>query len=350
MTLKVTSILANGNGNQTVGQVRMSPKTCIRTYERSKAGKVGPEVSELHYPSAREVFTDAILTVKIGTEMDTNVRRVPSVAELRSTLNARDVWDLIYEVMEAQAFFLGDDASMTRLASEVEVQEVSAELSRLGVSQNWSTPFAPESQRLVQTLRDGLPRDELGLDDRDPSGSIAEFMAEARERSGGGPWWTPPYGPGIVLSSVAQPGLPATCLLGNEDDFGESEARVYPATGALGPVRVWEVDCAQDWIDLVSIAPVDVTRGRGSDWGRYGPKRRWEIPDWEVIAGSFDAVHLTVNGYLDLSCVPLETPSGALSMIAGWGPDVTVWLKKPPLRWGASFQVARIGQALWERS
>lgn len=71
----------------------------------------------------------------------------------------------------------------------------------------------------------------------------------------------------------------------------------------------------------------------------------WFIPDYVAVASDYDAVHLTVAGYLTTAgrALPLDelTAGGtvARTMLAGWNPDETYWLADvlttagPPVRW-----------------
>jgi hypothetical protein len=84
----------------------------------------------------------------------------------------------------------------------------------------------------------------------------------------------------------------------------------------------------------------------GRDSREAGP---WLVPDWSRVAQEWDAVHLTVAGYLASAtrCIPVPDAADATgtagttgttgtagstgrveaaSVIGGWGPDVTYWL------------------------
>ena len=53
---------------------------------------------------------------------------------------------------------------------------------------------------------------------------------------------------------------------------------------------------------------------------------RWFLPDWTQVAEDFDAVHLTVSGYLAISGRPLFLDVETATFVAGWAPDETYWL------------------------
>src|SRR5690606_21256796 len=71
----------------------------------------------------------------------------------------------------------------------------------------------------------------------------------------------------------------------------------------------------------------EVTASRRHDWFRVtGRDGRWLIPDWERVAQRWDAVHLTTLGYLSAATRLIDIDGEYASVIAGWGPDSTIWL------------------------
>ncbi len=64
----------------------------------------------------------------------------------------------------------------------------------------------------------------------------------------------------------------------------------------------------------------------------------WLIPDWADVAADFDAVHLTVAGYLTTAGRIMRVAREA-TLLAGWNPDETYWLNDvlresgPATRW-----------------
>ncbi|HCT13667.1 MAG TPA: hypothetical protein DIW82_02420 [Corynebacterium nuruki] len=159
----------------------------------------------------------------------------------------------------------------------------------------------------------------------------------------GGNWWSLPLWC-VPTSSRRWPGTtgptdPVQALFIEdrwEDDF--SAGRFTPPTGS----RIREITGADDWAALCREFPLEVTwsyRGvwyevTGRDSREAGP---WLVPDWSQVAQEWDAVHLTVAGYLAAAtrCIPVPGAAGAAgstgrveaaSVIGGWGPDVTYWL------------------------
>ena len=116
-------------------------------------------------------------------------------------------------------------------------------------------------------------------------------------------------------------------LAWEEDSPGQRDAVIWPLTTTRTP-RVWEIDRPEAWIRLVSRYPLDVTNARRHDWykttGRVGS---WRIPDWRAVAEEWDAVHLSVAGYLTTATRALPLGDGdSATVLAGFSPDQTWWL------------------------
>jgi len=171
----------------------------------------------------------------------------------------------------------------------------------------------------------------------------------------GGPWWSTPqwwilakdleqYGqhpPIVATTTQSRPGLGAVGLLLEEDTDGAPRATCWPVHPSR-PVRVFEIDGADRWMELVSTYGIDVTGQRIAHWSiATGLDRRWTIPDWSAAASDYDAVHLTVNGYLTTSGRALSMDAEWATFLAGWSPDVSFWLSDvlevvgPPQTWTA---------------
>jgi hypothetical protein len=50
------------------------------------------------------------------------------------------------------------------------------------------------------------------------------------------------------------------------------------------------------------------------------------MPDWPAVAEDWDAVHLSVAGYLTTAGRALAVDEGTATVLAGWPPDATFWL------------------------
>ncbi|WP_414122183.1 hypothetical protein [Corynebacterium nuruki] len=168
----------------------------------------------------------------------------------------------------------------------------------------------------------------------------------APEDAPGGNWWSLPLWC-VPTSSRRWPGSagpsdPVQALFIEdrwEDDF--CAGRFTPPAES----RILEITGADDWAALCREFPLEVTWSYRGEWyevtGRdsreAGP---WLVPDWSQVAQEWDAVHLTVTGYLAAAtrCIPVPGAVGATgtagttggaeaaSVIGGCGPDVTYWL------------------------
>lgn len=142
-----------------------------------------------------------------------------------------------------------------------------------------------------------------------------------------GTWWSTPTLVSLVSTTRPLAGLGSIELAWHEDSLGLRDALIWPLETICAP-RVWEIDQPQSWVDLVQTYPLDVTDERRDDWQRTTDRRgSWWIPDWHAVAADWDAVHLSVTGYLTTATrgLPLGNGDGA-TMLAGWNPDQTWWL------------------------
>jgi hypothetical protein len=213
----------------------------------------------------------------------------------------------------------------------------------------WTAPVDRGRQRYVQFLG------EHPLPEPTPAGA-AESAAAWRantlkdERSAhdrpedpaasySGRWWSSPALSGLPVTTRALPALGAVGLALTEDGLGWQSARCWPA-GADDGARVYEIRGPDQWAELVDRYPLDVSTSRRHDWWRVtGWAGRWLIPDYAAVAADWDAVHVTVTGYLTTAGVAIPAGDGARTMLAGWGPDATWWLTdvlsftSPPEDW-----------------
>lgn len=121
------------------------------------------------------------------------------------------------------------------------------------------------------------------------------------------------------------PGLGAVGLVLVEDGFGQKSAHCWPLAPRPG-ARIYEISSAEDWTELVGRYPIDVSNSRRHDWWRStGWAGRWLIPDFAAIATDYDAVHLSIAGYLTTAGRALSVNDGH-TVLAGWDPDQTFWL------------------------
>lgn len=173
---------------------------------------------------------------------------------------------------------------------------------------------------------------------------VAEEETAARERPAdprapwSGTWWsTPPAALTRTTRRVGDLGPAGLRLV--EDSLGWTSARVGRVHAPEG-ARVLEIDGPDAWVALCRARPLEVTASRRHDWFRTtGTDSRWVVPDWSAVAADVDAVHVGVAGYLSTAGRALPVDDGVHTVLAGWGPDETVWLRDVPTddvteRWG----------------
>lgn len=169
---------------------------------------------------------------------------------------------------------------------------------------------------------------------------VADNEVRLRTRHVSAEWWSPPiwglsveeaqrWGTGrpeLHSTTRSLPGLGAVELLLVEDRAGASSA-LCRTVRCGRPPTVFEIQDADDWRDLVERYPIEVTYGRRGNWREAtGLDGRWLLPDWALVAQDYDAVHLSLLGYLASSGRALQLDPGVATFIAGWNPDKTYWL------------------------
>lgn len=159
----------------------------------------------------------------------------------------------------------------------------------------------------------GNHRDQLELPD-DPTAPYS------------GVWWSSPSGREIGSSTRALEGLGSVKLVWEEDSFGQADALIWPLAATESP-RVYEIDGPDAWSRLVRRYPLDVSASRRHDWYRAtGRDGGWQIPDYVAISADWDAIHLTVSGYLSTALRGVPVAGGFATVLAGWDPDQSWWL------------------------
>lgn len=258
-------------------------------------------------------------------------------------LDSEFVWESINAAAQTEPpFYAGEPNDYYRVSAD-QVADIRAALAREDISGWWDAPMDRRDQRAVRFPDDG----EFAFPPEDLLSGLKRWVHDATTMTGDGAWGTLPAGPSVFITTRSlTPLAPAVELVGAEDELGWQRALIYCASEVSENARVYEVGSAEDWIALVDAAPLDVTSSRRSNWGIPDPHARWFMPNWVEIADRYDAVHLTVNAFLDLSCVPLHCGLGQ-TMIAGWGSDETFWLSRPDVSWDAPYLVHRHGMATW---
>ena len=149
----------------------------------------------------------------------------------------------------------------------------------------------------------------------------------------GDAWWSIPTGwipkqlsARLPHTSRRLPELGAVELAAQEDSTGPARAELRHVEPVPRSPRVFEVHGPDDWTRLVNAYPFEATRTRrGVWWESTGIDGRWYIPDWLTAAADWDAIHLTVWGYLTTAGEALPATEGG-TVLAGWNPDCTYWL------------------------
>ncbi|MDV2474785.1 hypothetical protein F8M49_03905 [Rhodococcus zopfii] len=229
----------------------------------------------------------------------------------------------------------------------------------------WTTPMDPTCQRAVQKRYNStdewsdrfwanqdedadLPtwrRHVLDAEDR-----FRRYLEAEPERQISGEWWSTPAPSRVRVTSRARENLGAVELLLAEDDISDGlHARVWPVH-VDGSPRVYEITGPEAWARLVDAYPLAVPASRRSDWfDTTGEHLEWYLPDWAAVVTDYDAVHVTVLGYLTTPGlpIPLTARSGA-SVLAGWDPDATFWLDPRLVRVGGRpVEWCRTRDTLW---
>jgi hypothetical protein len=161
-----------------------------------------------------------------------------------------------------------------------------------------------------------------------------------------GRWWSSPARSRLPVTTRGLPSLRAVGLALVEGGLGGQSARCWPVAPQEG-ARVYEVCGPGQWAELVGRYPLDVSKSRRHDWWRTtGRAGRWLIPDYAAVAADWDAIHVSVAGYLTTAGIALPAGGGACTMLAGSDPDATWWLNdvlsftSPPEDWREDDQAA----------
>ncbi len=196
-----------------------------------------------------------------------------------------------------------------------------------------SDPVLAPSDALA-AWRDAVETEELGYVERRQRGEV-----------GGGPWWSKPPGY-LTHSSSAWHGFGPTGLYLEEDSSGPMAASATSV--GVPPAKTYEITDAVAWARLCKDYPLDVTASRDYLWrDSIGRSDRWVIPDWKAMAADWEAVHLTISGYLAAATTRIDVSDGTASVIAGWGPDETVWLRDSPAATSAEVEWRRYANLGW---
>lgn len=224
-------------------------------------------------------------------------------------------------------------------AAATAVRQAAAELAAHADTGWWDSPAALGDQHVVAFDHPGQPPAKPHLADlrtgiealADREHDVTAFRDargyEVDWRTVSGTWWSAPIATRGVHSTRAlgtdvQP-LGLACV---EDELGWERADSWPIAPAETP-RLYELADPTDWVRLCRDYPRDVTNAKRGDWWRAtGRDGLWVMPDWPAVARDWDAVHLTVRGYLTTAGRALDVDDEQATVLAGWDPDSTFWL------------------------
>ncbi|HEX9526064.1 MAG TPA: hypothetical protein VF951_01090, partial [Streptosporangiaceae bacterium] len=155
-----------------------------------------------------------------------------------------------------------------------------------------------------------------------------------------GQWWSSPAHSRLPVTTRGLPSLGAVGLALVEDFLRWAPSACYWPVAPEDGARVYEICGPSPWAELVHRYPLDVSNSRRHNWWRAtGWAGRWLIPDYAAVAADWDAVHVSVAGYLTTAGIAIPASGGARTMLAGWDPDATSWLNdilsftSPPQDW-----------------
>jgi hypothetical protein len=273
---------------------------------------------------------------------------VPSPADVAALLarrplppvGARELLGVLADAVDSAMYWQEPDGEDILAAAPEMGDAIAGVAAHIAASEHvrwWTAPVALPGQETVRREYEGP---EPG---GDPAGELARWRAatlrdEARIRAErprdpdvawNGEWWSTP--PQTLTGTTRRLGAygPAGLWL-VEDGIGPEHATTRAVAVPAG-ARVYEIDGPAAWAALCRAYPLDVTAARDDDWSRVtGRSGAWTIPDWSRVAVAYDAVHLTVAGYLAAAGTPIAVDDTAAGVIAGWNPDETYWLTSVP--------------------
>ncbi len=262
------------------------------------------------------------------------------------TADVETVTDAVAEAVGDAAYWQAPDADDVLLANPRIVdalRPIARSVVDSAVTSWWTDPLDPDDQFFVSWSRKKKKKKKKARADPPLLTGAAERRAKwradalAEERHAtrhrprkheariGSHWWSTPLFTGLVTTTPRLPNDVPAQLVFVEDPSGPDRAKVarlQPSRDA----RIYEVTEPSDFVDLVARYPMPMDRARRQEWfqttGSRGP---WLIPDWAAVGQDYDAVHLTVLGYLATAGRALPVLD-QFTVLAGWEPSETWWL------------------------
>ncbi|WP_425861173.1 hypothetical protein [Arthrobacter sp. TWP1-1] len=196
----------------------------------------------------------------------------------------------------------------------------------VNVNGQWSvalTEDPPRPRPEARPAAEALEQARLNL--------ILEEFTAARDRPSdptanwGGTWWSRPEG--VTGSTGAMPEQGPIGLWLVEDGFGERAATIEKLDAPTHP-RIYEIDSPDAWAQLCREQSITVTCSKRHDWYRTtGRSGAWVMPDWQRLQERYDGVHLSLGGYLRTAGLAIPVGEDFATVLAGWDPDTTYWLR-----------------------
>lgn len=116
--------------------------------------------------------------------------------------------------------------------------------------------------------------------------------------------WTSTYIPNLVSPWIEW------CRAGDDQRPGP----YFPwLVEAAATSRVWELQSARDWADLVIAYPGETVNN-------------YVLPDWRAVSNDWDCVHLSTTGFLIGHGVGIATELG-VARLEGWNMESSLWLR-----------------------
>jgi hypothetical protein len=190
---------------------------------------------------------------------------------------------------------------------------------------HWDGYPRPAGPAVAQAVHDGMRAERA---ENEELLSVSHSRVPTGTRTGSH-WWSAPDFAELTWTTSAAGDIPAAAF-GHFIDtlwpFQETGVTVW-SLQVGSTARVLEITGPDAWQKLVARFPRDVTGthdGTWRDWG--GAPGPWRLPDWEQVMDHYDGVHVTVGGYL-ASCGLALPVAGGFTMLAGWIPGATLWLR-----------------------
>lgn len=304
----------------------------------------GPRGRRMCVEALEEVSSASIWTLSCAARRPAEVSAELTDTITRSDLGLlaarRDALSLLPALaatVDAAAYWQSDE--FDSLLAQPDVIEalvaVAEAIDRAPASRWWDSPISLGDQHRVLLDMDqpppSLPIDSAAAlrawraDTLDDERRAADRPSDPSANYSGY-WWSTPALAGLAASTRSLPVFGPVGLALAEDRMDWSAATVETLHVESG-ARVYEIDGAEAWSELVERYPLEVTNSRRHDWWRVtGRTGRWLVPDYQAVAADFDAVHLTVFGYLSTAGRALPVDGSAATVLTGWDPDQAWWL------------------------